>query len=71
MSEFKRYRRKATTLMRPWREDDNMEGVTVNEADKKVGSPKKGDMIAQHSSNPKVFWLVNGDYFKAQFEPAE
>ena len=49
--EYKQYRRKGYSEMTEWVEGFDMTNVSVSEADKLNGSPKKGDMIA---INPKT-----------------
>jgi hypothetical protein len=67
---FKPYRRKQTTELRPYVPGENMMGISVSEADKLVGSPKLGDMIARNPKNHKDQWLVAEQYFIDNFDPA-
>jgi hypothetical protein len=67
--DFKRYRRKQIAELRPYEPGENVEGVSVSEADKQAGSPKAGDMIARNPSNHADRWLVAAKYFADNFEP--
>lgn len=70
MSEFKIYRRKDTTgEMKPCMEGDDLSDVSIGEADRAKGSPKRGDFIARSSTNHDDLWLVSADYFADKFEP--
>lgn len=44
------------------------QGISVSEADRKNGSPKKGDMIARNPNNYSDKWLVAKEYFENNFE---
>jgi hypothetical protein len=70
MSEFKRYRRKQIAELRPYVQDENMDGISVSDADAKAGSPKAGDMIARNPENHEDQWLVAAQYFADNFEAA-
>jgi len=70
MSEFKIYRRKNFTEMRPYREGEVLHSrVSISRADLDAGSPKVGDMIARNPGGQGVEWLVSAKYFAANFEP--
>jgi len=74
MSEFKQYRRKQIAELRPVVSNDTqlsleVEGISISQADKINGSPKKGDMIARNPKNHNDKWLVAKDYFEDNFEP--
>ena len=69
MSEFKQYRRKSISEMRPYVEGEVLEGVSISEADLKAGSPKVGDMIARNPKNHEDQWLVAKAYFEDNLEP--
>ena len=71
MSEFKQYRRKSISEMRPYVEGEVLEGVSISEADLKAGSPKVGDMIARNPKNHEDQWLVAKAYFEDNLEPIE
>jgi len=64
---FRRYRRKQIAELRAYRE--TLEGVSVSIEDRKVGSPKQGDMIARNPKNHADQWLVSAKYFEDNFEP--
>jgi hypothetical protein len=72
MSEFKQYRRKSISEMRPYVEGEILDDkVSISEADLKAGSPKAGDMIARNPKNHEDQWLVAKVYFKDNLEPIE
>ena len=68
--EFKQYRRKQIAELRPYVPDENMDGISVSDADAKAGSPKAGDMIARNPENHEDQWLVAAQYFTDNFEAA-
>lgn len=69
MSEFKQYRRKGLSEMRPYVEGEELnELVSISEADLKNGSPKLGDMIARNPKNHNDQWLVAKEYFEENLE---
>jgi hypothetical protein len=70
MSEFTQYRRKQIAELRPYDQGENMDGISVSDADAKAGSPKAGDMIARNPKNHEDQWLVAARYFADQFEAA-
>ena len=70
MSEFKQYRRKQIAELRPYDQGENMDGISVSDADAKAGSPKAGDMIARNPKNHEDQWLVAARYFADHFEAA-
>ena len=45
------FRRKQIAELRPYVPGENMVGISVSEADKLAGSPKRGDMIARNPKN--------------------
>ena len=70
MSEFKQYRRKSVSEMRPYAEGETLDAkVSISEADLKSGSPKVGDMIARNPKNHNDQWLVAKAYFEDNLEP--
>lgn len=70
MSEFKQYRRKSISEMRPYVEGEELnEIVSISDADLKNGSPKLGDMIARNPKNHEDQWLVAKEYFEDNLEP--
>jgi len=66
---FKPYRRKQIAELRPYVPGENMEGISISEADKLAGSPKLGDMIARNPKNHEDQWLVAEQYFADNFDP--
>ena len=69
MSEFKQYRRKGLSEMRPYIEGEELnELVSISDADLKNGSPKLGDMIARNPKNHADQWLVAKKYFEENLE---
>ena len=70
MSEFKQYRRKRNAELRSYVQGENMDGISVSDADAKAGSPKAGDMIARNPENHEDQWLVAAQYFADHFEAA-
>jgi len=72
MSEFKQYRRKSVSEMRPYVEGETLDGkVSISEVDLKAGSPKVGDMIARNPKKHEDQWLVAKTYFEDNLEPIE
>lgn len=71
--EFKQYRRKGYSEMRPVTEEDtlynlNLMEVSVSMEDIKNGSPRIGDMIARNPKNHSDQWLVAKKYFEDNLE---
>jgi len=72
MSEFKQYRRKSISEMRPYVEGETLDSnVSISEADLKAGSPKLGDMIARNPKDHSDQWLVAKEYFEENLEPID
>lgn len=72
MSEFKPYRRKQITELRPYVKGEQLnDRVSISAADKENGSPKEGDMIARNPKNHNDQWLVAKAYFEDNFERLE
>lgn len=69
--EFKRYRRTQIAEMADWTSDDDMDGVSVSNEDRRAGSPKPGDKIARNPKNHADKWLVAAAYVADNFEPLE
>jgi hypothetical protein len=67
---FKSYRRRQIAELRPYVPGENMMGISVSDADKLAGSPKRGDMIGRNPKNYKDQWLVAAQYFADNFDPA-
>lgn len=68
---FAPYRRSQIAELRPWRDTDNLDGVSISQEDLKNGSPRYGDMIARNPKNHKDQWLVAKQYFEDNFERGE
>lgn len=67
--KFEQYRRKQIAELRPYQPGENLPSeVSISEADKKAGSPKKGDMIARNPKDHDDKWLVAAQYFQDNFE---
>ena len=62
------YRKKALQELIPWTKDLPMDLVSVSEADKANGSPKKGDMVAMNPKDATDMWLVGEEFFKENYE---
>jgi len=86
MSEFKNYKRKGLSEMRPVTDADIMAfqrdkhphsmrdtefQVSISKADLDNGSPKIGDMVARNPKNHADQWLVAQEYFEDNLELAE
>jgi len=69
MAEFKRYRRSQIAEMADWEPGFDMTGVSVSDADREAGSPKRGDKIARNPKNHDDKWLVAAVYATENFEP--
>jgi hypothetical protein len=54
----------------PYDQGENIDGISVSDADAKAGSPKAGDMIARNPRNHEDQWLVSAQYFADNFEAA-
>lgn len=65
--EFKSFKRKAAAELRPYREGEPMKGISISTADRRNGSPKKGDMIARNPDDHSDIWLVARDFFKKNY----
>lgn len=70
MARFIQYRRKQIAELRPYEENELLDGVSISAEDTKAGSPKAGDMIARNPKNHADQWLVAAAYFADNFEPA-
>jgi len=67
--EFKTYRRKGTTELRPYVSGEDVSRVSISEPDRSAGSPKEGDWIARNPDNHDDQWLVARAYFDKHMEP--
>jgi hypothetical protein len=68
---WKRYRRKGNSEMRPYEPGEQLWGVSISAEDATNGSPKPGDMIARNPSNHADQWLVAKAYFEQNLEPVD
>lgn len=68
--EWKQYKRKGLSEMRPYIEGEDVAHVSISEPDRENGSPKAGDMIARNPKNHADQWLVAKEYFEDNLEPA-
>jgi hypothetical protein len=72
MSEWKKYKRKGLSEMRPYISGEILpETVSISDADLKNGSPKEGDMIAKNPLNENNQWLVAKKHFEDNLELAD
>ena len=71
MSEFRTYRRKSRSEMRPYVKGETLDRVSVSHTDLMHGSPKVGDMIARNPKDYNDQWLVSKTYFEDNFEILE
>lgn len=67
--QYRRYRRKNLSEMRPYIPGEDLSGVSINEVDRAAGSPKKGDWIARNIARHSERWLVSKAFFADNFEP--
>ena len=65
------YRKKQLQELVDWKPDFPMGLVSISEADKNNGSPKKGDKIAFNPKDPTDMWLVAKQFFEDNYEPVE
>ena len=68
MEGFKVYKRLGNANARPYEPGEDITGISMDEVDKKNGSPKVGDMIARDPDNHESQWLINATFFKKNFE---
>ena len=67
---WKQYKRKGLSEMRPYQLGEDVAHVSISEPDRQAGSPKDGDMIARNPKNHADQWLVAKKYFEDNLEPA-
>ncbi len=70
MDEWKQYKRKGLSEMRPVKDGEDLQKISIAEVDKANGSPKVGDMIARNPKNHNDMWLVAEKYFNDNLELA-
>ena len=68
--DWKQYKRKGLSEMRPYEYGEDMSRISISKPDKDNGSPKPGDMIARNPKNHDDQWLVAKKYFDDNLEPA-
>jgi hypothetical protein len=66
--EIRYYRKKSIQPMYPWTPEVNMDGVSISDADKELGCPRPGDMIAFNAFNVDDRWLIEGSFFQRSYE---
>ena len=71
MTGYKQFRRKQLAEMRPYRDGDDLNGVSISNVDLNAGSPKPGDMIARNPKNYADRWLVAAKSFADNFEAVQ
>ena len=73
MTKYKQYRRKqvAEIEMRPYQPGDDLNGISISDADHNAGSLKSGDMIARNPRNHADKWLVAANYFADNYEAVQ
>ncbi len=68
MGVFKTYRRRAVIEVEPWVKGYDTQGVSVNSAAGRKGSPKAGDVIARNPKDYTDRWLITEQQLKSDFE---
>jgi hypothetical protein len=68
IEQFKEYRRKGTTWIRPYIPGEDLSGVSVSALDNPMTD---GGMIAMSIDNSEDKWYVARDYFDKNFELKE
>lgn len=63
MSEFKNYRKKAVTPMRPYVPGEDLTGVSVAEVD----IPEEGGMVARNPEDYNDQWYISKAYFQQNY----
>jgi hypothetical protein len=70
MNNWKCYKRRGLSEMRPYSPGEDVSHVSISEADRIAGSPRLGDMIARNPDNHADQWLVAQAYFEKNLELA-
>ena len=65
--KVKYYRKKELQSLFPWTPDLPVAQISISDADKANGSPKKGDMIACNPKDVTDYWLVAEKYFRDNY----
>jgi len=68
MNNWKQYRRKGLSELRPYVPGEDMVGISISAPDVANGSPKEGDFIARNPKNHADQWLVAKKYFEENLE---
>lgn len=67
--EYKQYRRKGLSEMRPYIPGETLDfNLSVSPVDVIAGHPSEGDMIARNPKDHNDKWLVTATYFAQNFE---
>jgi hypothetical protein len=69
MSEWKQYKRKGLSEMRPYVLNEDMTGISVSDEDKKLPT-LEGGMVARNPKNHADQWYVAKKYFEENLELA-
>jgi hypothetical protein len=64
---FRQFKRRDFAELRPYEEGDDIDDVSVSTADRRNGSPKKGDMIARNPDDHSDQWLVARKFFRKHY----
>jgi len=64
---WKKYKRKGISEMRPYILNEDLSGISVSETD---NPPEDMGMISRNPKNHKDQWYVARKYFEDNFEPA-
>jgi len=64
---WKKYKRKGISEMRPYILNEDLSGISVSETD---NPPDDMGMISRNPKNHKDQWYVARKYFEDNFEPA-
>lgn len=70
MSNFKKYRRKGFSEMRPYVLGEDLAGISVSDADKQL-STLEGGYVARNPKNHEDQWYVAKKYFEDNLEIVE
>jgi len=68
LGNFKQYRRKGVTEMRPYIKGEDLSKISVNKED---NPDRDMGMIARNPANSKDQWYVSRRYFEDNFEDAQ
>jgi hypothetical protein len=63
--EFRQYRKKGVSEMRPYIVGEDLTGMSVNKED----TPEQGGMIARNPDNFEDQWYVAKNFFEKNYEP--